>query len=193
MKRISVLAMWMAVAGGVLAIPAAAQIQIPLDSLAAKASDTKGVALDQSMLKLAANFLAGGKAKDPGFQKILAGLKSITVKKYTFAQEGAYQSAELEPLRAVLRTGGWSDMITMHKDGGERKIYIKMDGLQINGVTVVAADPKDVVVVSVEGVIDLAKLAQLAGHMGIPSELSGIDPGSNQKTTDQKSDSKPAN
>jgi hypothetical protein len=156
--------------------PLAAQIQIPLDNLAAKASDTAGIALDQSMLKLAGNFLAGSKSQDPNFQKILNGLRSIVVKKFSFAQEGAYQTSELEPLRALLRTTGWSQMISRERNGGQNSIYIKADGAQIGGVTIVVADPKQVVVVSVEGSIDLAKLAELAGHFGIPANLPGMDP-----------------
>ena len=115
MKRVYKFALMAALAG----VPLAAQIQIPLDSLAAKASDTTGISLDQSMLKLAANFLAGDKAQDPGFQKVLNGLKSIVVKKFTFAQEGAYQDSELDPLRALLRSGGWSAMISVHRNDGE--------------------------------------------------------------------------
>jgi hypothetical protein len=171
MKQVSKFVLMLAFAG----LPLAAQIQIPLDNLAAKASDTTGIALDQSMLKLAGNFLAGNKAQDPGFQKVLNNLKSIVVKKFTFAQEGAYQSSELEPLRALLRTGGWGQMITREINGGQSSIYVKTDGGQIAGVTVVAAQPKQVVVVSVEGSIDLAKLAQLAGHFGIPAGLAGLD------------------
>jgi hypothetical protein len=184
MRRVSKFVLTLALAG----LPLAAQIQIPLDRLAAKATDTAGVSLDQSMLKLAGSFLAGSKAQDPGFQKVLDNLKSIVVKKYTFA-EGAYQDSDLEPLRALLRTGGWGEMITMHKMQGQSAIYVKSDGGQIAGVTVVAAQPKQVVVVSVEGSIDLAKLAELAGHFGIPAGLTGLDSKTDEskpKAADQK-------
>jgi len=187
MKRISKFVLALALAG----LPLAAQIQIPLDGLAAKASDTTGIALDQSMLKLAGNFLAGDKAKDPGFQKVLDNLKSIVVRKYSFAQEGAYQKSELEPLLTLLRTSGWSQMITVHKMQGQSAsaIFVKSDGTQMAGVTVVAAQPKQVVVVSVEGSIDLAKLAELAGHFGIPAGLTGLDSKTDEtkpKGADQK-------
>jgi Domain of unknown function (DUF4252) len=162
-----------------VAVPLSAQIQIPLDSLAAKASDTTGLALDQSMLKLAGNFLAGDKAQDPGFQKVLNGLKSLVVKKYTFAQEGAYQDSELAPLRTQLSSGGWGQMITVHRNGGSREIYVKSEG----GVTVVLAQPKQVIIVSIEGAIDLAKLAELAGHFGIPA---GLTDDAKPKAADQK-------
>lgn len=175
-----------------LVTPLAAQIQIPLDSLAAKAVDVKGISLDQSMIKLAADFLAGNKAKDSGFQKVLEAVKSITVKRYSFAQEGAYQPAELEPLRAVLRVGGWNQMFTRNRSDKQSSVYLKMDGLQIGGVTVVSAEPRQVVVVSVEGAIDLAKLAQLAGHLGIPPDIAGGGSNTDQPA-DSRIDPKPVN
>ncbi len=160
--------MKLALTAVLLVAPLAAQIQIPLDSLAAKATETKGIALDQSMLKLAGNFLAGDKAQDPTFQKVLNSIKSILVKKFSFAQEGAYQDSELEPLRSMLHTTGWGRLIDVHKDDVSREIYLKPEG----GITVLVARPKEVVIVSVGGVIDLATLAGLAGHLGIPQGLT---------------------
>lgn len=174
-----------------LVLPLAAQIEIPLDNLAAKASDVKGVTLDQSMIKLAANFLAGQKANDPGFQKVLAAIKSITVKRFSFAQDGAFQSADLDPLRAVLRGTGWSQMLSSGQNDRQSTIYVKMDGLQMGGITIIKSQPREVAVVSVEGSIDLAKLAQLAGHMGIPQDLSNIDPGAKPAGPDQRIEQSP--
>ena len=164
MKRFLMFA-WTA---ALLVTPLTAQIQIPLDSLAAKAAETKGISLDQSMLKLAGNFLAGDKAQDPKFQKVLDGIKSIVLKKYTFAQPGTYQDAELEPLRTLLHAGGWSQTINVHNAEGGREIFLKPEG----GITVLVSRPTEVVVVSVEGAIDLAKLADLAGHLGIGQDLT---------------------
>lgn len=172
MNRLSISTLLLAAA----AVPLAAQIQIPLDSLAAKASDTSGISLDSSMLKLAANFIAGNKAQDPQFQKILSDLKSIAVKRYAFAQEGQYENGELDPLRTLLRAGGWKEMLSWtQKKGSRSEIYTKSDGGQIAGITELLTAPKQVVVVSVEGSIDLGKLAELAGHFGIPTGLGSPD------------------
>lgn len=158
-------------------LPAAAQIQVSLDSLAAKAADTAGVSLDSNMLKLAANFLSGGKAEDPEFQKVMNGLKSIVVKSYKFREAGQYQDSELAPLRQQLASSGWTVMISHSGQDGHSEIYTKIDSNQVAGITIVAAKPKEVAVVSVEGSIDLAKLAQLAGHFGIPTGLPTGDAG----------------
>ncbi len=156
------------------ALPLAAQIQFGLDGLAAKATHTVDVSLDAAMLKLAGNFLAGDKAQNPGFQKVLSGLKNVTVKSFTFADVNQYKIADVEPIRSQLRAAGWAKMISVHEDkSGETEIYTKPDGGQIGGLAVIAAEPKELTVVYIEGLIDLEKLAQLAGHLGIP-DLSGL-------------------
>lgn len=157
------------------ALPAVAQIQVALDGLAAKASDTSGVTLDSNMLKLAAGFLAGDKSQDPELQKILGGLKSIVVKSYKFKQAGQYSDAELAPLRQQLSTNGWSVMVSHNSPEERSAIYTRIDGNSIAGITIISAKPKEVAVVSIEGMVDLAKLAQLAGHFGIPTALPSGD------------------
>ena len=159
------------------ALPLSAQIQFKLDAIAAKASDSVDITLDQGMLKLASAFFSkqskdGNKTQDDAdVQKVVSGLKNITVKSYTFPQEGAYQDSDIEPIRAQLRAAGWSRMIGVHEKGksGSTDIFDKTEGGQIAGIAVVAAEPKELTVVYIEGSIDLTKLASLAGRFGIPA------------------------
>lgn len=151
-----------------MAVPLAAQIQVDLSGLAAKAKESVDISLDSAMLKLAAGFLTGKKSDDAGLQKTLSGLKNITVKSYTFAEEGQYKVEQLDPIRTQLRAAGWGKTFGVNEKSGQTDIYTKSEGGQISGVTVLVAEPKELTVVSIEGVIDLSKLADLAGHFGIP-------------------------
>ena len=155
------------------AVPLAAQIQFGLEGLAAKASNTVDISLDSSMLKLAGAFLAGDKSQNPGFQKVLSGLKNITVKSFTFNDVDQYKSSDVDPVRERLRAAGWSKMIGVNEKKGGTDIFAKSDGGQIAGLAIIAAEPKELTIVYIEGAIDLEKLAQLAGHLGIP-DLSGL-------------------
>ena len=151
-------------------LPLAAQVQFDLDSLAAKATNTVNVTLDASMLKLAASFFSGNKSENASdIQKVIAGLKAITVKSYEFANEGAYKNTDLDPARRQLRAQGWSTMIQVHEKNENTEIYSKSANGQIAGLAVLSAEPKELTVVYIEGMIDLAKLADLAGHFGIPA------------------------
>ena len=163
------------------AAPLAAQIQITgLDALAAKAKESVNISLDSTMLKLAGGFFSAGKSADAaGIQSVISGLKNVTVRSYTFGEDGQYKMSDLDPIRAQLRSAGWSKMVSVNEKEQMTEVYSKPQGSQLGGIAVLAAEPKELTVVYIEGNIDLSKLAALAGHFGIPDDL-GI-PGQNQK------------
>lgn len=167
MKRTSLILLLAAAA----AVPMAAQIQFDLQNVAAKASGTVDISLDSAMLKMASSFFSGNKSQDNAdVQQLVSGLKNITVKSYTFAQEGAYRDSDLNSARTQLRNAGWNHMIGVHESGkeGSTDIFSKSQAGKIAGIAVIAEEPKELTVVYIEGSIDLNKLAGLAGHFGIP-------------------------
>jgi hypothetical protein len=137
--------------------------------LAAKAKDTVDISLPLPMLQMASGFLSKDKTANPQIQKLISGLKNITVKKYTFAGEGAYRPEDLFPVRDQLRAAGWGVLIGKHEKGDNTDIWGKSEGGLMTGIAIVKAEPKEVTVVYIEGAIDLAGLAGLAGQFGIPS------------------------
>jgi hypothetical protein len=167
MKRVPFFALLIAAALP-LAIPADAQIQFGLDGLAAKAKDSVDISLPLPMLRLAIGFLSKDKSMNPEIQKLISGLKDITVKKYTFAEEGQYRPEDLQPFRDQLRAAGWGVLIGRHEKDGTTDIYGKSEGGQMAGIAVLKAEPKEVKMVYIEGAIDLVGLAGLAGQFGIP-------------------------
>jgi hypothetical protein len=174
MKRMPFFALLIAAAVP-LAVPMSAQaqigqVQIGLDNLASKAKDSVNISLDSAMLRLATGFLSKDKTEDPGLAKLIAGLKNVTVKKYTFAEEGQYKPEDVQPVRDQLRSAGWGVMLGLHGGkGGSTDIYSKSEDGHVAGLGVVKLEPKQVTVVYIEGAIDLASLANLAGHFGIPA------------------------
>jgi hypothetical protein len=169
MQRMSFFAVLIATAVP-LSLPLSAQTPSVPDILAAKAKDTVNVNLDSSMLRLATGFLSKDKSVNPEIQKLISGLKNITVKKYTFAEEGQYKNEDLQPTRDQLRAAGWGVFLGLHGDkGASTEIYTKSENGQMAGIAVLKAEPTEVKVVAIEGTIDLAGLAGLAGQFGIPS------------------------
>lgn len=154
--------------------PLAAQdVKLPasLDHLAAKAADVVDVTLDGKMLEFAGRFLS---SKDPDEAKaktLLAGLKGIYVKSFEFDKEGEYSPADLEAIRKQLRTPEWSRIVGVvrRRDGENAEIYIRtVEGDKIGGLVILAAEPKELTVVSIVGHINLDDLSDLGGHFGVP-------------------------
>lgn len=146
--------------------------KIPLerfDHLANKADETIEVALDERLIKLASKFLP----KEPTYDKvreILVGLKGIYVRVFKFTKQGEYDVKELDSLRAQLRAPGWQKIVAVRNNrGGDNvDVHLLMQNENIAGMAIIAADPRELTLVNIVGMIDLEKLSQLQGQLGIP-------------------------
>ena len=146
--------------------------KLVFDELAKKAVESVDVTLDGNLLRLAGKFLSDKDADQAKAKKLIAGLKSIMVRSFTFAKEGEYNLADYRDLRAHLQPpAGWSHIVgvTSKRDGDNVDVYLKTgDGSQIGGLVVIAAEPKELTVVSIAGTIKPEDLADLGGQFGIP-------------------------
>ncbi len=148
-------------------LPLAAQeIKIPesLERLAAKAKETVNVSLDANLLQLAGNFLSTQKDGEAKVKELTGKLKGVYVRSFEFEKDGEYSDADVQPLRVQLtRERGWSRIVDVAEKNERTEVYVKNDGERMNGVTVIAAEPRELTVVYVDGPIDLKRLSDLAG------------------------------
>ncbi|MFB3829409.1 MAG: DUF4252 domain-containing protein [Bryobacteraceae bacterium] len=155
-----------------LAIVAAGQeFKIPLniEKLAAKASETVEVTLDGAMLQLAGKVLSEKRADEAQVKKLIQGLKGVFVRAFEFSSPGQYTQADLESLRSQLRAPEWSRIVGIRSAKGENAdVFLRMNVNQIIGLVVIAAEPKELAVVYIDGPIDPAQLTALSGQFGIP-------------------------
>ena len=143
-----------------------------LDGLASKAKESVDITLDSNLLQMAGGFLAGNiKDKDKDSKElkaVLSGLKAITVRSFEFNEAGQYRMEDLEPIRAQLRSPGWSKIISSQKKDEISEIYTRTEQGKIVGFAIISAEPKELAVVAIEGSINLNDLSKLGG-LGIPA------------------------
>jgi hypothetical protein len=172
--RRTLLITWMAACAAAQLPAQLLQLRITgLDGLASKAKESVDITLDSNLLQMAGGFLAGagkdGKDKDAdGLKQLLAGLKAITVRSYQFKETGQYRMEDLEPIRAQLRTPGWSKIISSQSKDETSEIYTRIEQGKVVGFAIIAAEPKELTVVAIEGSIDLNDLSKLKA-LGVPS------------------------
>ena len=156
-----------------LATPLAAQeIKLPvnLDKLAAKAVESVDITLDGAMLRLAGRFLSGKNEDQSRARNLISGLESISVRSFTFAGAGEYSAADVDAVRAQVQSAPWGRVVGVKKKDGENvDVYFKDGGEgKLAGIVLIAAEPKELTVVSIVGAIDPSQLAELGGEFGIP-------------------------
>jgi len=146
-----------------------------LDSLADKAAEVVDVTLDGPLLQLAAKFMNNKRDPEEAAAKdFIQHLKGIYVKNFEFDKEGEYSQADVEEIRKQLHTNAWKRTVEVRsrRDGENAEVYL-MPGPgagaeAIQGLAIISAEPKELTVVNIVGPIDLDKLAELDGKMGIP-------------------------
>jgi len=158
-----------------MALPLAARAQesriqmSSLDHLAAKASETVDVNIDERLMKITAKLFSDKDADEREIKKLIEGLKGIYVKSFEFETAGQYSTADVETIRTQLKRPGWTRLVNVtSKKEGSVEVYLLFNGDQVGGLTVLATDEKELTVVNIVGPVDLDKLAQLEGQLGVP-------------------------
>jgi hypothetical protein len=174
------------VAAAVIANAQDSQLKLSsLDHLAAKASNAVDVNIDGRLVRLALGVFDDKDEEEQKIKKLLAGIKGVYVRNFEFESEGQYTAADLEAIRAQLRGPGWTRMVDVKsKKEGNLEVYVLLNGEQVAGLTVLSSETRELTVVNIVGPVDLDKLADLEGRLGIP-ELGIESKKSNKKNDEQ--------
>ena len=141
-----------------------------LEALSKKASEVVDVNLDGPLLKLASKFMTD--EDDREALEIIKNLKGVYVKSFTFDQPGDYSQADVDAIRSQLQAPAWSRIVSARSkhDRENAEIYLMTaaDGESVLGMAIICAEPTEFTVVNIVGPVDIDKLSQLEGKMGIP-------------------------
>jgi hypothetical protein len=153
------------------------------DALADKASESVTITLDSTLLGMAAKFLDPNSPEDAAAKEVLAGLQGIYVKSYTFDDDFAYPTADVDRVRKQLSAPGWSRLVEVRsrKEQANVDIYISVAGSKALGLAIIATEPREFTIVNIVGSVDLDKLHKLEGKFGVPKLDIESNKGSKEK------------
>jgi hypothetical protein len=154
------------------ALVRAQNVKIPanIESLSAKAKETVEVTMDGPMLRWASKFLSADDPDEEKAAKLVANLKGIYVRSYEFDSDGAYPMADVDALRAQFRSPMWSRVVGVRseRDGDNVDVFFKLENDKMAGIVVIAAEARELTVVSIDGPLEVDQLADLGGEFGVP-------------------------
>jgi hypothetical protein len=135
-------------------------------AFAEKASETVELTLDEKMLKMGAGFFSSADQDSAKIKKLIAGLKSVTVRSFEFKTKGKYTKADVDAIRRQLKTPEWSSVVNARdKETGETtEVYALAD--KPGGLLIIAADPTQLTFVQILGAVDISDLS--AFDFGLP-------------------------
>lgn len=153
----------------------AAKLQLDNEeALAQRANELIDVNLDENLIRIIPKKIVTtsdtGEKIDIG--KIIGGLKGVYVRSYGFNNEGEYTEANLARVRTQLRSPGWVRLVNIVKKKADNNVHVEVYMMtstgSIDGIAILALEPKRLTLVNIVGNIDLEKLSQLEGQFGIP-------------------------
>ncbi|MBA3712530.1 MAG: DUF4252 domain-containing protein [Pyrinomonadaceae bacterium] len=141
-----------------------------LDRLTSKAAESVNVSLDERLLRIVPKAFSEKDPDERKIKEIIAGLKGVYVRVFEFDAVGAYSDGDVNPIRQQLRAPGWSRIVEVRsrKEDQQVEVYIMNNGDKVDGLAVLAFEPKQLVIVNIVGTIDLEKLSKLEGEFGVP-------------------------
>lgn len=142
-----------------------------LESLAPRAAKSLRVDVDSVLLSLGKSLLDENDPEEKSIKEIIEGLRGVYVRSYRFDSEGQFKDADLTALREQLRRPGWSRLVDVQARGEDfdsAEVYALTAAGRVDGMTVILAQSKSLLVVNVVGSIDLDKLKRLEGSFSIP-------------------------
>jgi len=140
-----------------------------LDHLATRASETVDLNFDERLILAAAKIFNEKDEDEAQIKKLITGLKGVYVKSFEFENDNEYSSADVDSIRSQLREPSWTRLVNVKsKKDGNVEVYISLTGSQVNGLTVISAEARELTIVNIVGPVDLEKLAKLEGKLGIP-------------------------
>jgi hypothetical protein len=140
-----------------------------IEHLAAKASRTVDVNIDERLMRMAAKLLSDKDAEEKEVKELVAGIKGIYVKSFEFENDGQFTPADVDSIRTQLRNPSWSRLLNVtSKKDGNLEVYLLMNGERIGGLAVIVTDDREFTVVNIVGPVDVEKLTKLEGQFGVP-------------------------
>ncbi|MEO8063316.1 MAG: DUF4252 domain-containing protein [Pseudomonadota bacterium] len=162
-----------------LALPAVStaaspRLDIPsFNHLRDKANDSVNLTIGGPLLRFVSRIAASDDDADPEQKaavNILKEISSVTVRSFSFDEEGAYSMADIDAVRAQLNAPGWTRLVEQHKrePKEDTDVFMCLEDGKIKGIAVITSEPREFTIVNVIGNIDIDKLAKLEGEFGIP-------------------------
>lgn len=142
-----------------------------LDPLGPKAVEAVNVEIDSLLIKLAGSVLSDGDRGEKDVKELITGLRGLYVRSYEFKAAGQYAESDLSQIRSQLVGPGWSRVMSLKNRGDDfddAEVYAAREGNRVEGLVILAVDPKEVTVINVVGSVDLDKLQRLAAGIRLP-------------------------
>ena len=133
-----------------------------LDRLASRASESVEITLNDVQAQFLARLISLNKTDQTKIKELLSKLKGIYVRGFEFEREGEYSDADIEAIRAQLRSPGWERIVeTRSRNNNSDEVYFMSRNDQMSGFAAISTEPRKICVINIVGPMDLEDMTLL--------------------------------
>jgi hypothetical protein len=137
------------------ALPAQ-KLDLKLDHLIPLAKEHTVIDMDGAQIRAA--LAAAGESAKGKLKAQAEGIEVLQVRTFEFDKEGAYQPKDIEDIRRQMDAKGWSKIVSVREKKESVDIYLSLKEGAMNGVAVLAVEPRELTVVHITGRLNAAEL-----------------------------------
>jgi len=103
--------------------------------------------------------------------ELISKLKGIRVQMYAMEENTDAARKQFSEVKSNLKSSGWEPIVQINEDDEQVLIYMKMDGGNMEGMTVMVVDEEEVVFVNIIGQLNPAELGKVMESLDMDVDL----------------------
>jgi hypothetical protein len=138
--------------------------------------DQPGVQLDlnAAMIGIAAAATSAAHAADPMIAALLQGIEGVRVRAYPSLENATAATSFINDASGRLESVGWERVVYVQEGANNVRVYARMDGDVMNGLTIMALSDDKAAFVNVAGRISAEQFGRIAATIEADDLLDGM-------------------
>jgi hypothetical protein len=104
---------------------------------------------------------------NPETAGMMSQLKGVRVFGYPISKDPSVAKSKFAEVKSNLKSKGWEPVVQVNEADEQTMIYMKMNGSNMEGLTVMTVDTTEVMFINIIGVLDPKKLGQMMNNFDI--------------------------
>lgn len=104
---------------------------------------------------------------NPETASMMSQLKGVRVFGYPLNDDPAVARSKFVEVKSNLKSKGWEPVVQVNDEEDQVMIYMKMNGANMEGLTVMTVDSTEVMFINIIGVLDPKKLGQMMKNFDV--------------------------
>jgi len=110
-------------------------------------------------------------SESPETADLISKLKGIRVMMYDTEENSDVAKNQFAKVKSTLKSSGWEPIVQVNEDDEQVMIYMKMDGDNMEGLTVMVVDDEEAVFVNVIGQLNPEELGKVMETLDVDMDL----------------------